>query len=613
MAKEQRLQKVLAQAGVASRRAAEEWIRAGRVRVNGKIIAELGAKVGDDDKIEVDGKRILAEKYVYYAFHKPRLVVTTMSDPEGRPTVQEYFKTVPARVFPVGRLDFHTSGLILVTNDGDFANALMHPTKSVPKKYVLKVKGAMKEEDIEHWRTGVMLDDGKTLPAEVELLRYEGDKTWIEITIHEGRNQQIRRMGEATGFLVMRLARLSFAGISSDAIAPGKVRPLSLEELRDLQKKFGVPKKLPAASAMETSDKPVKRSSDRRPAFDPRGDQSPRGDRGAPRVDARGSARSDRGAPRGDARGERGAPGRFDARGPGRSDRFESRGPGRSDRGDSRGAPRGDARGERGAPARFDARGPGGSDSRGPGRSDRGDARGPGRSDRGDSRGPGRSDRFESRGPGRSDSRGPNRSDRGDSRGAPRGEPRSSDRNDRGGVPRGGARGASFSRDRNGPPAGARGRSGGRADKEWVPRGQEARGSVESRTTGARYGGGSPGRRSYEVKEDWGGGVRRGRSGDQSAPSREYSASDTRGNERSGRSGAQRGSESAGRSGGRNDRAGDDRQSRSGGETSSASDRTGRSATTRTTGSSGGIGGEEGGEYRISKTRKERAPAKRRK
>jgi 23S rRNA pseudouridine2605 synthase len=242
----ERLQKILSRGGIASRRAAEALILAGRVRVNGRVVTELGAKAdARKDDVSVDGKRVAREPAVYVLLHKPRGVVSTMHDPEGRPSVRELLGSVPGRVFPVGRLDFATSGALLATNDGDFANGLMHPRQAVPKTYVLKVQGVMEPKDVERWRKGVLLEDGPTLPARVSLLRHEGDKTWIELTIKEGRNQQIRRMGEATGFRVMRLARVGFAGIGTEGLRPGKWRFLSREELVALKKEYGVPKRIP--------------------------------------------------------------------------------------------------------------------------------------------------------------------------------------------------------------------------------------------------------------------------------------------------------------------------------------------------------------------------------
>ncbi len=243
----ERIQKILAQGGIASRRAAEKLITEGRVRVNGRVISELGAKAdARNDKIEVDGKRVVAEHHVYIVVHKPRGVVATMSDPEGRPTVREILANVGARVFPVGRLDFATSGVLLATNDGEMADGLLHPKKAVPKTYIVKVKGKMAKADLDHWREGVHLEDGKTIPAEAKVVRFEGDKTWFELTIKEGRNQQIRRMGEATRFPVMRLARLAFAQITAEGLRPGQWRHMTRDELVQLKKTYGVPKSIPS-------------------------------------------------------------------------------------------------------------------------------------------------------------------------------------------------------------------------------------------------------------------------------------------------------------------------------------------------------------------------------
>jgi len=299
-----RLQKILARGGLASRRKAEELISAGRVRVNGRIVTELGAKADPmHDKIEVDGKRVIAEPFVYVVLHKPRGVVSTMSDPEGRPTVKDYLARVSGRVYSVGRLDFATSGVLLATNDGEFSDALLHPRKSVPKTYVVKVVGEMQETDFERWAQGVRLEDGMTRPADLTFLRHEDGKTWFELTIREGRNQQIRRMGEATGFPVMRLARTSFAGISSESLRPGDFRHLTRDELMELRKEYGVPKKLPTmpTAALETRKRPARAPTtdrhgraesrtphreDRTPREDraPREERAPRGDR-APRSD----------------------------------------------------------------------------------------------------------------------------------------------------------------------------------------------------------------------------------------------------------------------------------------------------------------------------------------
>lgn len=260
-----RLQKILARAGVASRRAAEELIASGRVRVDGRIVTQMGTKVeARDSRVEVDGTRVVREEPIYVALHKPRGVVSTMHDPEGRPSVRQLLTEVPARVFPVGRLDFNTSGVLLATNDGEFTDVLLHPRRAVPKTYVVKVQGVMGPRDLETWRRGVELDDGKTLPAKVKLLRHEGDKSWLELTITEGRNQQVRRMGDATRFRVMRLARTAFAGIRSEALAPGRWRYLTADELKDLKKEYGVPKRVvsPPAPPKNAARRPPPRMID---------------------------------------------------------------------------------------------------------------------------------------------------------------------------------------------------------------------------------------------------------------------------------------------------------------------------------------------------------------
>ena len=249
----ERLQKILARAGFASRRGAEEMITAGRVRVNGAVVTEQGVKAdARRDRIEVDGERITLEPLVYLVLHKPRGTVSTLHDPEGRATVRELVERIPYRIFPVGRLDFGTSGVLLMTNDGAFSQALLHPSKSAPKTYVVKVHGLMREADLLRWTEGVELDDGPTRPAATTFLRHDDGKTWFELTLREGRNQQIRRMGEATGFPVMRLARLRFAGIDSEGLRPGEWRPLSVQEIRALQKTYGVPKRARAQDELHS-------------------------------------------------------------------------------------------------------------------------------------------------------------------------------------------------------------------------------------------------------------------------------------------------------------------------------------------------------------------------
>jgi len=240
----ERLQKVLARAGVASRRAGEALIQAGRVRVDGRVVRELGVRVGSNARVELDGRRIVAEPLVYVILHKPRAVVCTLSDPEGRPTVADHLRAVGARVVPVGRLDFHTSGALLCTNDGELLSRLAHPRYHVPKEYVAKVQGVVDEAGLARLADKIVIDGRATHPAEVRLLRVEGDKTWLAVRLREGRNRQVRRLGEHAGLPVLRLVRVSHAGITTEGLRPGEWRYLGVEELTELQREFGVPRRV---------------------------------------------------------------------------------------------------------------------------------------------------------------------------------------------------------------------------------------------------------------------------------------------------------------------------------------------------------------------------------
>jgi 23S rRNA pseudouridine2605 synthase len=235
----ERLQKVLAGAGVASRRKAEEIVAAGRVRVNGSVVTEMGVKVDPRrDRIEVDGRAIAAEKPVTVMLNKPRGVVSTVRDPEGRPTVAELVRDLGARLYPVGRLDWATSGALLMTNDGDLAYALTHPKFGVEKTYHVKLQGAIGEDVLDAWREGVRLDDGATTRPAQAVFRVEESEggTWIQITIKEGRNRQIRRMAEATGVVVTKLKRISFAGITIEDVPIGTYRLLADKEIARLKR-----------------------------------------------------------------------------------------------------------------------------------------------------------------------------------------------------------------------------------------------------------------------------------------------------------------------------------------------------------------------------------------
>ncbi|MEB3102782.1 pseudouridine synthase [Ferviditalea candida] len=235
----ERLQKVLAQAGVASRRKCEELIRQGRVEVNDLKVIELGTKVDPQvDIIKVDGRAIKAQKHIYLLLNKPKGVITSVSDPKGRKIVTDFLKDVNERVYPVGRLDYDTEGLLLLTNDGEFAYRLMHPRHHIPKTYLATVKGVPHGSDLEKLANGVMLDDGMTAPAEVEYhdIDPENNTAVLSITIYEGRNRQVRRMLEAIRFPVVRLKRIRFGSLGLDGLQRGKYRHLTPQEVKDLMK-----------------------------------------------------------------------------------------------------------------------------------------------------------------------------------------------------------------------------------------------------------------------------------------------------------------------------------------------------------------------------------------
>jgi len=235
---EERLQKVLANAGVASRRKCEELITAGKVTVNGKVVTELGAKADPAvDTITVSGKAIKKEAKIYLMFNKPKGVITSVSDPKGRSVVIDYLKEVKERLYPVGRLDYDSEGLLLLTNDGDLAHKLTHPSHRVPKTYHATVERVPHGNALEKLAKGIKLDDGMTAPAEVEYqdIDPEGKYATIAITIYEGRNRQVRRMFEAIRHPVTRLKRISFGGLYLDNLQRGKHRKLTAEELGKLR------------------------------------------------------------------------------------------------------------------------------------------------------------------------------------------------------------------------------------------------------------------------------------------------------------------------------------------------------------------------------------------
>ena len=230
-----RLQKFMSTCGVASRRKAEELIEQGKVKVNGRI-ASLGDKVDPfRDKVVVSGKRIVSSKEkVYIMLHKPRGFVTTLSDERDRKCVAQLVEDVGVRVFPVGRLDRNSEGLLLMTNDGEFSNKLTHPSSYVNKTYRVTVKGEVKDETVVKLASGIMLDDRKTLPCDVHVIDRKPDRTVLIFVIHEGRNRQIRRMCEAVGLEVLRLKRTEIAGVKLGMLPQGKWRPLNEKEMRHL-------------------------------------------------------------------------------------------------------------------------------------------------------------------------------------------------------------------------------------------------------------------------------------------------------------------------------------------------------------------------------------------
>ena len=233
-----RLQKYLAICGVASRRTSEKYILDGRVAVNGNIISEMGIQVDETkDIVTVDGIRILPETEKHYiAYNKPVGEVTTVSDPEGRATVMDKFADYPVRLFPVGRLDYDSEGLLLLTNDGDMMNRVLHPSHEVIKTYWTKISSHVTKEEISALRKGVMIDGKLTSPASVRLIRENTFDTVLLISIHEGRNRQVRKMAEAIGHKVISLRRVGFGPVLLGNLPTGMWRPLSRDEIEKLKK-----------------------------------------------------------------------------------------------------------------------------------------------------------------------------------------------------------------------------------------------------------------------------------------------------------------------------------------------------------------------------------------
>ncbi|HXP09881.1 MAG TPA: pseudouridine synthase [Acidobacteriaceae bacterium] len=242
---EQRLQKIVAAAGIASRRKAEELITSGRVQVNGQTVKELGSKADPElDHIRVDGKLLKKpQQFRYFMLNKPKGVVTTVSDPEGRPTVMKFFARAGARLFPVGRLDYQSEGLLLMTNDGELANVLTSAASHVEKTYLVKVSGKPTEGELEQLRRGVMIERGRrgeregrvmTQPAKISLVR-DTDNPWYEVVLTEGKNREIRKMFEEVGHFVEKVRRVGFGPLVLD-VPPGETRELSEDEVTQLKR-----------------------------------------------------------------------------------------------------------------------------------------------------------------------------------------------------------------------------------------------------------------------------------------------------------------------------------------------------------------------------------------
>ncbi|MBL9106104.1 MAG: rRNA pseudouridine synthase [Myxococcales bacterium] len=234
------MQKVLAAAGIAARRKAEDLITAGRVRVNGKVVTELGTRVDPDrDQVQVDGKHVQAAKKVYFVLNKPDGVVCSAEgdkDGEGRPTVLSLFPELPQRIYPVGRLDYHSRGVLILTNDGELAAALTHPRHEVSKTYHVKFQGRLEEQDLARLGQPITLEDGTVTRAaeEVSVIKDTDTNTWVQITLRQGLNRQVRRMGDAIGRPVLKLIRVAVGKLTADGLADGEFRPLTPTEVYDL-------------------------------------------------------------------------------------------------------------------------------------------------------------------------------------------------------------------------------------------------------------------------------------------------------------------------------------------------------------------------------------------
>ncbi|GGN56552.1 MULTISPECIES: pseudouridine synthase [Oceanobacillus] len=233
----ERLQKVIAQSGLTSRRKAEQLIASGKVKVNNQVVTTLGTKVSAQDEIEVEGVPIEKEAHVYYMLYKPRGIISSAKDDKGRKTVLDFFPEVEERIYPVGRLDYDSSGLILLTNDGDLANTLMHPSHGVEKVYVAKLKGIPSKQELAKLRKGVTADRELLKAVRYNILSADRKKDTmiLELTLVEGKNRHVRRMMEALGYPVQKLKRERYGFLTLDGLSPGETRPLTPKEVKQLK------------------------------------------------------------------------------------------------------------------------------------------------------------------------------------------------------------------------------------------------------------------------------------------------------------------------------------------------------------------------------------------
>lgn len=234
----ERIQKLISRAGAASRREAERLIKEGRVSLNGRVVTELGIQADETDEIAIDGVAIGKEKAkLYFLLNKPKGYLSTVKDDRGRKTVVDLLAEVHEYIYPIGRLDYDTEGLLLLTNDGELMNGLLHPRYEVKKTYLAKVRGMVTPEKLQKFRSGIELEDGMTAPAEARLVEYNEQGNWskVKVVIHEGRNRQVRRMFSAVGHDVIALKRIAFGGLTLEGVSRGKYRELTADEVAKLK------------------------------------------------------------------------------------------------------------------------------------------------------------------------------------------------------------------------------------------------------------------------------------------------------------------------------------------------------------------------------------------